>query len=241
MTPLDGLTAVLVLGAASTVAAIAGFGFALLAMPLLSVAIGPTSALAVVSLVSVVNSGATALSARTEAERGVLRRQVPAAFAGMPLGIAVLESMSGRVLQIAIAGTVALVATVIAFRLRLPPLGERADVVAGLTSGTLATSAGMSGPPLVFNLQSKRLPAATVRATMASHFVATGWVSTALLALRGHIDRGDAFVALAALPVMLATWRLGAMSFTRISQRRYETMIASLLFASAVTAFVRAL
>src|SRR5690606_30679755 len=148
------------------VAAIAGFGFALLAMPLLSIVIGPTSALAVVSLVSVVNSGATALSARAEAARDVLRRQVPAAFVGMPLGIAVLESVSDRVLQVAIAAAAALVATMIGLRLRLPPLGTRADVVAGLTSGTLAPSTGTSGPPLVFSLQSKRLPAATVRATL---------------------------------------------------------------------------
>src|SRR5690606_4610338 len=119
-------------------AAIAGFGFALLAMPLLSIAIGPRSALAVVSLVAVVNSGATAMSARSEASRDVLRRQVPAAFLGMPLGIVILESVSGRALQIAISRTVAVVAIVIGLRVRLPPLGDRADLVAGLTSGTLA-------------------------------------------------------------------------------------------------------
>lgn len=240
MTPLDGLVAVGVLGAASIVAAMAGFGFALLAMPLLSIAIGPTSALAVVSLVSIVNSGATALTARAEVARDVLRRQVPAAFVGMPLGIVVLESVSGRGLQIAIAVTVAIVAAAIGLQLRLPPLGARGEVMAGLTSGALATSTGASGPPLVFCLQSRRLPAPTVRATLASHFAVTGWVGTMLLALRGHIDGAHVIVALAALPVMLAAWRLGASSFTRISQRRYESLVAWLLLASAAAAFVRA-
>jgi uncharacterized protein len=240
MTGAEVAAAVAILAGASLVQALAGFGFALLAMPLLSIVLGPTAALAVVSLVAIVNSGATAITARVDADRVAVKRQSLAAFVGMPLGIVVLESVPERGMQVLIAVTVAVAATALAFHLRLPRVGPRTEVVAGLTSGALATSTGTSGPPIVICLQSRGLPAATVRATMATQFLATGWVSVVLLAWRGHIGRDDVVLALLTLPVLLLSWRVGARSFTRVSQSRYDTIVIALLLGAAAVAMLRA-
>jgi uncharacterized membrane protein YfcA len=232
--------ALAILAGASLVQALAGFGFALLAMPLLSVVIGPTPALATVSLVSIVNSGATALTARHEADRRSVKRQSIAAFFGMPLGLVVLESVPERGMQALIAVSVALAATALALHFRLPHVGARTEAVAGFTSGALATSTGTSGPPIVICLQSRALPAATVRATLASQFLATGWVSVVLLALRGHIDRDDVELAVLAIPVLLVSWQVGAHSFRRISQDRYDAIVVALLLGAATVAMFQA-
>jgi uncharacterized membrane protein YfcA len=231
----------LVLACASMVQATAGFGFALLSMPLLSTIIGPPSALAVTSLVAIVNSGTTAIVSRTEADRTLLRRLVVAAIVGMPAGLWLLETVSVRTMQLVISATVALSAVLLGSGLRLRRVGATTDIAAGLLSGALGTSTGTSGPPIVISLQSRALPAATLRATISTQFAATGWIGVVLLSVRGHVDRADVLVALAALPVLLVSWTIGARSFRRLTQTHYDALVVVLLLVAAGVGAVRAL
>jgi uncharacterized membrane protein YfcA len=231
--------ALVVVALASGVQAATGFGFALVSMPLLSAVAGPESALAITSLLSIANSGATAVTARAHAERPTLRRQVLAAFVGMPLGLVVLESVSAHAMELVIACTVAVSALLLGAGVRLRHAGPRTEVAVGFTSGVLATSTGTSGPPLVIALQSKALPAPVVRATLSAQFAITGWVSVVLLAVRHHIDREDVVVAVAALPILLVSWTIGASSFRRLSQRRYDAIVVALLLAAATAGAIR--
>jgi uncharacterized protein len=230
----------LVLAIASAVQATAGFGFALLSMPLLSMIIGPPAALAVTSLVGIVNSGATAVTSRAEAEHSSLRRLVFAALLGMPFGLWLLESVSVRSMQVLISVVVAISALLLGSGLRLRRVGARSEVAAGLVSGVLATSTGTSGPPIVICLQSRGLSAGSLRATIAAQFTATGWVSLVLLSVRGHVDAADVMVALAALPILLASWSLGARSFRLLSQSHYDALVVVLLLVASAVSLVRA-
>jgi hypothetical protein len=225
---------IVVVGLASAVQAAVGFGFALLAMPLLAGVIGTEHALAVVSLVSIVNSTSTATTARGHVDRATLRSVSLALLAGLPLGLVILDVLPERAMRFAIAGTVAVAAVALGAGLRVRRGGRIADGLAGFTSGVLSTSTGTSGPPLVVGLQSRGLPAATVRATLAAQFVFAGVTSLVLLALFGHISRADVAVALVCLPLLLATWRLGARTFHRFDQRRYDRAIVALLLAAAL-------
>lgn len=233
--------AVAILGFASLVQALTGFGFALLSMPLLSVVAGPTQALAVVSMLAITNSAATAITARDRTDRPMVKRQSIAALVGMPVGLLLLESVPERGMQALIAVSVATAAIALALKFRLSHVSPRIEAAAGFTSGALATSTGTSGPPLVICHQSLGLPAATVRATLATQFFITGWVSVALLAIRGHITPDDVVVAAFALPVMLVTWQIGARSFARISQSRYDILVVTLLLGVAAVALFQAL
>jgi uncharacterized membrane protein YfcA len=240
VTAADLAIVLVVLAVASAVQATTGFGFALLAMPLLSAVIGPTSALAVTSLLSIPNSSATAWSARADADRPTLRRLVAGAVIGMPFGLLLLESVSERVMQLLIAAAVAIAAIALAAGLRLRRAGGRIELAAGLLSGVLSTSTGTSGPPIVICLQSKGFPSRRLRATISTQFAITGWVGVVLLAARGHIHRDDVLVAIVAMPVLLFAWRLGAGWFTTLTQLRFDRLVVVLLIAAAATAAVRA-
>jgi uncharacterized membrane protein YfcA len=230
-----------VLALASMVQATAGFGFALLSMPLLSAVIGPTPALAVTSMVSIVNSGTTAVTSHGDADRATLRRTIVAALVGMPLGLVVLEAVSVTVMQVLIAVTVAAAALAIGVGVRVRPAGPRADLAAGFLSGMLGTSTGTSGPPIVLCLQSRGMPARPMRATLSWYFAATGWVSVVLLAARGHVHRADVLVSLAAIPILLASWSVGARSFGALTQTHYERLVVALLLAAAAVGLASAL
>jgi len=241
MTAADVALTLAICAAASTVQALAGFGFALVAMPLLSMVIGPIHALAVTSLVAMVNSTSTAVTAREHTEWRAVITTSAAAIAAMPLGLVALSELDDRGLRIAIAVCVALAATVLSLGFRLRRGGAAADVVAGLLSGTLSTSTGTSGPPIVLALQAKQLNASTVRATMATQFVLTSPPSIAFLAIAGKIEANDVWLALAAAPILFVSWTAGNRLFGRIDQARYNQLVIAMLFAIAAVSIVRAL
>ncbi len=227
--------------AASIVQATAGFGFALVAMPLLSMVIGPVHALAVISLVAMVNSTSTAVTAREHIEWRAVITTSAASVAAMPLGLLALARLDDRGLRIAIAACVALAATVLVAGFRLRRAGTAPDVIAGLISGTLSTSTGTSGPPVVLALQARQLSAPKVRATMATQFVLTSPLSIAFLAFAGKIGATDVWLALAAAPVLLLSWTIGNRLFGRIDQGRYNQLVIAMLFAIAAISIAQAL
>jgi hypothetical protein len=64
-------------------------------------------------------------------------------------------------------------------------------------------------------------------------------VSVVLLALRGHIGRDDVVLAVLTLPVLLISWQVGARSFRRISQARYDALVIALLLGAATVALLQ--
>lgn len=241
MTATDVVLTLAICAAASTVQATAGFGFALVAMPLLSMVIGPVHALAVISLVAMVNSTSTAVTARAHTQWRAVATTSLASVAAMPLGVIALSRLDDRALRIAIAVCVALAAAVLAMGFRLQRASTTADVVAGVVSGTLSTSTGTSGPPIVLALQAKQLSAASVRATMSTQFVLTSPPSIAILAIAGKIEVSDVWLALAAAPILFVSWTVGNRLFGRIDQVRYNQLVIAMLFAIAAVSIVRAL
>ena len=241
MTTGDLAIVLAVVAAASVVQATAGFGFALTAMPLLSTTIGAEHGLAIVSTVALFNSGTTWWTSRGEIHKPSVRAMTAASIVGMPAGLWLLDVANERVMRAAIALSVAVVAMLLAFGFRLRRPGRRADWIAGWISGALSTSTGTSGPPLVFTLRARDLPAATVRATLAAEFVLSGVVSLALLAAFDHVDRADLKASLLSLPVLLVSWRAGAAVFRRMGQNHYDRLVIVMLLSIAMVSLLRAL
>ena len=86
----DLVLVALVIAIASYVQAISGFGFALLAVPLMGLAIDIRLAVVVSTLCAISTNGVHAWNDRESANTQVVKRIVVAAFLGMPIGLAVL-------------------------------------------------------------------------------------------------------------------------------------------------------
>lgn len=241
MNPPDVAAVLVAVALASTVQATAGFGFALTAMPLLSTTVGAERGLAIVSIVALFNSATTWATARRHVNRAAVIAMTAGAVAGMPAGLLVLGAASERLMRILVALSVAAAAILLGLRFRLTHVGKRADWYAGFVSGALSTSTGTSGPPLVFTLQARELPAAEVRASLAAQFVTSGVISIALLAIFGHVRGADVALSAISLPVLVVTWTAGARLFGRLHQHHYDRLVIAMLLAISAVALVRAL
>lgn len=220
---------------------VAGFGFALLAMPIMTLAIPVEQAVAVVLVLAIVSTGHQAVSHRGHIRVPLARRLTLSSFVGMPVGLVILNVVDDRTLRI-VLGTAVIVATVMLIRdLTLEQAGPPLDYSMGFVSGVANASIGTNGPPLVFDLQSRRLPADEFRATIAVVFVLGNLFTLGLFLLDGKVTRDVLVAVLVAFPAWLVGALLGRFLQPKVPAHHFRRLVLGLLLVTGVTTVVAAL
>lgn len=227
--------------AAAFVAALTGFGFALLTVPPLAIAVGPKDAVVLSTLIGTVSLLILFLQEHRHVRWRTAAVLTVSAFVGTPLGLLVLELASARVLQ-GVIGANVLLATIALWRgWRLRWRGDVVDGAAGFISGVLNTSTGMNGPPVVLALQARGFEPLPFRATIVAFFVAANLFAVALFAAAGRVGGEELGMSAVAIPGLLVGLAGGRAAFDRLPAARFRGVVLLVLSASAVVVLARAL
>ena len=233
------LTAVVLLAVfflASTLRSAVGFGDALFAMPLLTMAIGLQLAAPVVALVALVTSAAILLGSWRHVSLREAWPMVAGAAAGLPIGLALLsrapESAMKIVLGLVIAAFGAARPWLPGLELRRGGLGPAS--VAGFVGGVLGGAYNMNGPPVVAYGALRRWPVERFRATLQSYFLPSSVMIAAGHAIAGLWNREVLLYTGIALPATLAGVLLGGRLATRLRAERFDLTISILLVVLGV-------
>src|SRR4051812_3326749 len=209
-----------------------GFGFSLVAAPLLFAAIEPEPAIV---LLLVLGLEVNLLTLATERRRPRPLRDSTMimlvwAVPGALLGVAVLRSLSADALQVAV--TLGVVGTLAARRIRRAHLPAWA---AGLAAGALTTSTSTNGPPMLLHLLGRGVAPEQVRDTLTVCFVALAAIGAGALIATGDPELPDATLTAALVPAVAAGHLVGRRGFARLSQGgRYEPVMTSVLVVAVV-------
>lgn len=233
-----GVFAVVVVAAAAQ--AVSGFGFALIATPVVAILIGPKAAVVGLTIVGVVLVAQLSLRSRGHVDGRTVLVVTVAAVLGMPLGLLVLDRTDDRALTTIIAMVVIGFAILLWRGLRLPA-GRSTDAIAGFTAGILSTSTGTSGPPIVIALSSDEMTPAAFRGTISAIFLVQGTVALVAFGLGGRITSDALSVALAGLPGLILGSYLGEHGFRRLEAERFRSVVFGMLLLSGVVSLLGAL
>lgn len=216
-----------------------GFGFALVAAPLVVAALPPATAVATLLALGVLIS---LLTLATEGRRpnplwGESALLVAWGAVGALAGALLLVQLGRTTLQVLVS--VAVIAALLSRRLarsRPPARHPRRWLVpAGLAAGGLTTTTTTNGPPLLIYLLARGVEAARMRDTLSVLFVGFGGIGLAALAIR---DPALAFAdapLLAGLAGAAAAGHVaGRPVFARLAAGRYEQVVAGLLLVSVL-------
>jgi uncharacterized membrane protein YfcA len=235
-----------------------GFGFALVAAPLLfAAAPSPEQAVGLMTLLGLEVSLLTLLAEQRRPDpvwtdvAAVVAWSLPGALAG----VAVLRALDAVALQLLVtAGVLAALAvnlraerrgrmvTVPASPGDTPPRssGLRARLarpVAGLSSGALSTSTSTGGPPVVLLLMARGLPPRVVRDTLTTSFVGLALVAAVALAFTGtDAAAPDATWVAALVPLTAAGQLAGRPAFSRLAAARSYERVLTLVLVVTVAA-----
>jgi len=231
-----------VVGIAAVLRGLTGFGFALAAVPLLSLVIPPAQAVVIAVLLQCLVGVRDLISLRGQFDRGELGRMGLGALIGTPPGILLLGWLDPDVMRLVIAAIICLAIPMLA----LPPKPRGAGALrlafpAGLAGGFFGGLAAMPGPPAITYFLYTGAAAARMRASLMIFVAITAAIALPGLAVTGLLHGSDLVAALCAFPVMLGGTWLGGRLFALTSERRYRLVSLSVLLATALSAGARGL
>ena len=221
---------------------VSGFGFALMAVPLMGLAIDLKTAVVISTMCGTAANTLQAIKDGHHRDQRLVRLLIVTSFLGMPLGLVGLDRVDIDVLRIAI-GLFVLIALVAVLRGGgSSPIGGRLlEGLAGFVSGVLATSTSTNGPPLVLLLRSRGLSPVVFRATVNTVFSVVSFVSIVMFAFGGRIT-GEALVGtLVAAPGLGIGMYVGVRLRGAMAPDLFWRIVAGLLTMTALSSIVSGL
>ena len=220
-----------------------GFGFSIVAAPLVFAAVEPEEA---VGLLIVLSSLVNVLTLASEGRRprpAVRECAMVLAFAlpGAVLGVVILRALDSVALQVAVSAGV--LATLIARRLAKRRTPGWAGPIAGLAAGALTTSTTTAGPPLIVYLLGRGLEPEQMRDTVPVCFLGLSAVGVVALWVTGTSGAvPDAALVALLVPVVAVGHLAGRPLFAALVRSgRYEAVLTAVLLASVAGGLAAAL
>jgi hypothetical protein len=222
--------ALLVILLAAIVRGFSGFGFSLIAITALSLALPPVEVIASVFLMEI----AASLHLLPGLWREVAWRSVALLLAGTaaatPLGVYLLASVPVAPMKIALGALVLGVCGLLAagFALQRAP-GPLATVTAGTLAGLLNGAFGIAGPPAILLFFSSPAGAAAGRASLVAFFLGTDLIALAAQLKAGLLTLDHVWRAAMFLPALVLGVAIGARAFRQMDPERFRRRVLALI------------
>ena len=229
MTTTQMVLVLLIILATSVVQAVAGFGFALLAVPLMVVVIDLQSAVIISSFVGILSNMLQSWQLRNNIDRKLTKRFLLATVIGAPAGLLLFIYANQSALKIVLGLSILFGVFVLSRGLELQHVSSWLDWIMGILSGVLLMATSTNGPPLVFVLQARRFDPATFRATLNMVFLVSGTFGLVMFGLAGEILRSDVNVAAFAIPAMVIGVSTGVVIRKYVQQELFKKIVLFLL------------
>ncbi|NGZ76637.1 sulfite exporter TauE/SafE family protein [Saccharibacillus sp. VR-M41] len=221
--------------AASFVQSLTSFGFALIALPLLSLFLPLHQAVPVIVIFSLFVCLGVAISNRRDIRLRQIWLLILAGVIAAPFGTYLLLVVRGEVLKAATGVLITLFAALMLLGRTFPIRSERtAFVTAGLLSGLLNGSISVSGPPLALILSNQGMSKQAVRANLALNGVILNTVSVISFAAAGLLNRETGGFLGWTFPAMLLGAWLGVKAVNRFDERLFKGVSLWLILVSGI-------
>lgn len=225
---------------AATAQSISGFGFALLAVPLMSLLINPREAVVIATFIGAFSSTTQAIIDRRHTSWALAKRLNLAAYAGMPVGLGIFLVVDESFLRFFV-GSVVFVATILLVKgFSIHSSHRWSDWLFGGLSGVLATSTSTNGPPLVFLMQAKKMEPSDFRATISAVFSITSIGAIALFVASGKVTADGIGGVAVSIPFLIVGLKIGYLIRPRIHEASFRRIVFAMLILASLSAFASA-
>ena len=220
---------------AGLVRGFAGFGSAMIIMPVASSVLSPVEAVIFLICAELVGPLPNAPAAWRDGSPREVGLLVLGAILALPLGVWALTNMDATLFgwTVSVSVLVLLALTVSGWRLK-GALTRQLIVLAGSMGGFMTGFAGIPGPPVIMLYMASRLPIKVIRANFLLYLVALDLLLFPLLWVLGLMNWPIAFLGLlVGIPNLIAN-TLGARLFDPTAERIFRNVAYLIIAASAI-------
>lgn len=245
--PIDALSPATLAGAlavlffAYCIRGIAGFGSALIAVPLLALWFPLSQVVPLIVLLDWLAAASQGLPHRRLIRWADLLPLLPFTLMGVLVGLHLHTVLASDRLVLALA--VFVIAYGLYALLPFPPLrgGRVYAIPAGLLGGMVGSLFGTGGPFYVIYLTLRRLGKTEFRTTIATIFVIDGFCRIIGFVLAGFYTVAILVAFVVALPVAVLALRLGGRIHLTISQQAFVRLVSLILLVSGAALLAKSL
>lgn len=242
MLPIGTLVfTIAVIFAAAIVRGFSGFGFSLLSITALTLAMPQSQVVPSIFMLEIAASLHLIPGIWRDIDWRSLRPLLLGCLLGTPIGVLVLANVPPAPMAVAMAVFVIASAVLMLRGVRLTQSPSPAATVAvGALSGLINGAFGAGGPPVILFYFSTPAAAAIGRASIIAYFLGTDSLGLAWDAAHGLLTRQTVLQALIWLAPLLLGVALGARGFHRVSEATFRRWVLRLLILIAVISAAKA-
>lgn len=219
----------LVILSASVIKGITGFGFALLAVPFLSLIFPMQVLVPAMSLFNLITSLVILIKLHERIKAYYFIPMFIASLGGIPLGIYALKYISSDTLRLITGIMIVIFSLQMLGKVRLAKRFLNLPIVfAGFVSGLLNTAISVGGPPLVIAMNRKGYEKDRFRGIFAWFSTFSAFFTTAAFIMKGMIESESIHLALFCLPFLFFGSHLGSKFSGKIEPERFRKMVIGL-------------
>lgn len=225
--------------AAAVLRGFTGFGFALVAVPLTSLALPPSRSVPVVFMLQLLIGAFDTLRHHRNLDRRFLT-MAALAIGVTPLGVYLLSIAQPSMARIGIA-LIVLAGSMMMWRPPQLPMQPSHGLAAcaGIGVGLCNGIAAMPGPPAIAYSVLTHMPADKARSSLMILFFTTALAGVPSTMAFGIADSATFLLAIAALPIIMIGTALGAMLFKRYGTKLYREAALFTLVGTALAMLFR--
>ena len=205
-----------------------GFGFSIMATPFLLLLFAPREAIQINLFLSLFISCVMIVQVRKDVHTTLLKRLLVGSLIGLPIGILIFLNMDMRLLKIGVSVLILLLTVLLFINLRMKQLPWRDTLVGGI-SGTLTTSIGMPGPPLLLYFSGTNMSKEALRATTLAFYLFIYAVSLAIQIGFAGTSKEVQSSLIIGVPISIVGIYFGQILFKWINQETFRILTYLLL------------
>ncbi|HGG06296.1 MAG TPA: sulfite exporter TauE/SafE family protein [Aliiroseovarius sp.] len=231
---------ILILAAAAFIAGLvrgfAGFGTAMVYMPVAGQIISPVAAIITLTIMDIFGPLPNVPGALHFANKRDLARLWLGLALALPLGLFLLTRLEPQLFRYLVSAIALVMLVMLAAGLRYHGrLTGAMTLVAGALGGFLGGVSGLAGPPVIMLYMASTLPAAVIRATLLLFLVGVDVLMLAALGLSGQLAVATmALGLLLAVPFLVGNV-LGGLLFHPGYERIYRAVAYAIIAVSALS------
>ena len=216
-----------------------GFGFSILAVPLITLFISPKTAVPILLIYSIIINIVVLYSARKAVKLKKIWILLAAGIISMPFGAHLLVILNENLLKIFIGSMILIFGILLLTGFRKQFTNEKiAMLPAGFLSGLLGGSISISGPPIILFLSNQSVDKHTFRGNLAAYFFILNLFTIPVYYLNGLLTNEVWNYSLTFLPGLLIGVFVGNLLSHKIKDDHFKKLTLILLIIMGLLSIV---